>query len=63
VPDRIANLIILAEDKEHQNLVRRYLERCGHDTRTMRLVPLPTRASGGSGEKYVRDPRPLPGGG
>jgi len=58
VPDRIANLIILAEDKEQQNLVRRYLERCGHDTRTMRFVPLPARASGGSGEKYVRDHYP-----
>lgn len=56
MPDRIANLIILAEDTEQQNLVRRYLERCGHNTsRNCRLVPLPAKASGGSGEKYVRD--------
>lgn len=58
MPDRIANKIILAEDKEQQNLVRRYLERCGHDTRSLRLVALPAKASGGSGEKYVRDHYP-----
>jgi hypothetical protein len=55
VPDRIANKIVLAEDREQQNLVRRYLERCGHDTRNLRFEPLPAKTSGGSGEKYVRD--------
>jgi hypothetical protein len=55
VPDRIANKIILAEDREQQNLVRRYLERCGHNTRDLRLVALPAKTTGGSGEKYVRD--------
>ena len=55
MPDRIANKIILAEDKEQQNLIRRYLQKCGHDTRYLRLVPLPAEASGGSGEKYVRE--------
>ncbi len=55
MPDRIANKIVLAEDKEQQNLVRRYLERCGHDTRHLRFEPLPAKTSGGSGEKYVRD--------
>jgi hypothetical protein len=57
VPDRIANKIILAEDPEQQNLVRRYLERCGHQA-PFRLVALPAKASGGSGEKYVRDQYP-----
>ena len=56
MPDRIANLIILAEDAEQQNLVRRYLERCGHNIgRNCRLVPLPAKSTGGSGEKYIRD--------
>lgn len=54
MPERIANLIILAEDREQQNLVRRYLERCGH--RYVRPAPLPP---GGSGEKYVRDRYPI----
>jgi hypothetical protein len=57
VPDRIANKIILAEDREQQNLVRRYLERCGHGA-GLRLVPLPAKGPGGSGEKYVRDHYP-----
>jgi len=57
VPERIANKIILAEDAAQQNLVRRYLERCGH-TPPFRLVALPARSSGGSGEKYVRDHYP-----
>ena len=57
MPDRIANKIILAEDPEQQNLVRRYLERCGHKA-PFRLVALPPKASGGSGEKYVRDQYP-----
>ena len=55
MPERIANKIILAEDREQQNLVRRYLEKCGHSTRDLRLAPLPAQTSGGSGEKYVRD--------
>jgi hypothetical protein len=57
VPERIANKIILAEDREQQNLVRRYMERCGHGT-GLRLVPLPAKGPGGSGEKYVRDQYP-----
>jgi hypothetical protein len=54
LPERIANKIILAEDAIQQNLVRRYLERCGHRG-PFRLVPLPAKGIGGSGEKYVRD--------
>jgi len=57
LPERIANKIILAEDTIQQNLVRRYLERCGH-TGPFRLVPLPAKGPGGSGEKYVRDQYP-----
>ena len=55
--ERIANKIILAEDAAQQNLVRRYLERCGHAS-PFRLVPLPAKGHGGSGEKYVREQYP-----
>jgi len=55
--ERIANKIILAEDAIQQNFVRRYLEECGH-TGPLRLVPLPAKGVGGSGEKYVRDQYP-----
>ena len=58
MPERIANKIILAEDAAQQNLVRRYLERCGH-TPPFRLVALPASGPSGSGEKYVRDQYPL----
>jgi hypothetical protein len=58
VPERIANKIILAEDAAQQNLVRRYLERCGHESRECRFVPPPARGPGGSSEKYVRDQYP-----
>lgn len=58
MPERIANKIILAEDVVQQNLVRRYLQRCGHESRECRFVPLPARGSGGSGEKYVQDQYP-----
>jgi hypothetical protein len=57
VPERIANKIILAEDAAQQNLVRRYLERCGHPS-PFRLAPLPAKGPGGSGEKYVREQYP-----
>jgi hypothetical protein len=57
VPERIANKFLLAEDVEQQNLVRRYLERCGHGS-GLRLVALPAKGPGGSGEKYVRDQYP-----
>jgi len=57
VPERIANKIILAEDREQQNLVYRYLEQCGHGA-GVRFEPLPAKGRGGSGEKYVRDQYP-----
>jgi hypothetical protein len=58
VSDRIANIVVLAEDREQQSLIRRYLERLGHGVRSVRFVPLPAKGSGGSGEKYVRDNYP-----
>lgn len=58
MPERVANKIILAEDAVQQNLVRRYLQRCGHQSRECRFVPLPARGPSGSGEKYVRDQYP-----
>jgi hypothetical protein len=54
LPDRIANKVVLVEDVEQQNLVHRYLERCGHNLRDCRFQR-PAKGSGGSGEKYVRD--------
>lgn len=57
MPERIANKIILAEDREQQNLVYRYLEQCGHGV-GVRFEPLPAKGPGGSGEKYVRDQYP-----
>jgi hypothetical protein len=58
VPGSISNKIVLAEDAEQQNLVRRYLEKCGHNTRECRFVPLAAKGPGGSGERYVRDQYP-----
>jgi len=40
---------------EQQNLVRRYLEKCGHNTRECRFMSPAAKGPGGSGEKYVRD--------
>ncbi len=53
MPDRVARIIILAEDQEHQNLVRRYLIRCGHEYRSFDFIALP--GSRGSGSQYVRE--------
>jgi len=58
VSDRVANIVVLTEDQEQQNLIRRYLEQRGHDARTVRFVPLPAKGAGGSGDKYVRDNYP-----
>lgn len=54
--ERIANIIILAEDQEHQNLVCRYLLRAGHSDRSFRRVPLPGSCQCGS--QYVREQFP-----
>ncbi len=49
-------MAVLVEDVVQQNLVRRFLERCGHDLRACRFLPLP--AGRGCGEKHVRDQYP-----
>lgn len=54
--ERIANIIILSEDDEHQNLVRRYLQRVGHNDRSFRFVALPGNRQCGS--QYVREQFP-----
>lgn len=51
--DRIANIIVLCEDQEQQNLVRRYLIRTNHETRSFRFQPLPGAVQCGS--QYVRE--------
>jgi len=51
--ERIANIILLIEDTNQENLLRRYLQRLGHDNRTMR--PLRAPSGKGSGEQYVRE--------
>ncbi len=56
--DRTANVFVLVEDREHQNLIRRYLIRSGHSDRQFRFAPLPAKSSGGSGEIFVRDKYP-----
>jgi hypothetical protein len=55
VSKRIANIYILVEDVEQQNLVYRFLQKCGHHRRQFRQAPLTASQTGGSGEKYVRD--------
>jgi hypothetical protein len=57
VSERIAKIVILAEDQRQVNLVRRYLQHCGHDRRNFRVEPLPSGR--GSGEQYVRRNYPL----
>jgi len=54
--ERIANIIILAEDQEHQSLVYRYLLRAGHNDRGFRKIPLPGNRQCGS--QYVREKFP-----
>jgi hypothetical protein len=56
VADRVANIIILSEDQEHQNLVKRYLQRAGHNDRSVRPVALP--GNRGCGSQYVREKFP-----
>lgn len=52
MPDPIANIIVLCEDQEHQNLVRRYLIPARHRSHTFRFLPLCGKE--GSGSQYVR---------
>ena len=50
--ERIASIVLLVEDVNQENLLRRYLQRLGHDNRSMRPVRVP--AGRGSGEQFVR---------
>jgi hypothetical protein len=52
VSERIAEIVILGEDLRQVNLVRRYLQCCGHDGRCLRVPPL--SGGRGSGEQRVR---------
>src|SRR5579872_147940 len=53
VADRVANIIILSEDQEHENLIRRYLQRAGHSDRSFRPVARPGNRLCGS--QHVRE--------
>jgi hypothetical protein len=57
VVERVAEIIVLAEDLRQGNLVRHYLVRCGHHGRSivLRLAP----RGRGSGEQYVRERYPI----
>jgi hypothetical protein len=60
VPDRVTNICVLVEDREQQNLVRRFLQRWrgkNYVDRRIRWVPLP--AGSGAGERYVRVSYPV----
>jgi hypothetical protein len=48
-----SQVVVLAEDNRQQQLVRRYLRRCGLEPHAMRLLPCP--AGSGSGEQWVRE--------
>jgi hypothetical protein len=55
--ERIAEIVILAEDLAQINFARRYLIRLGHHARTIKARPAP--AGRGSGEQYVRQRHPV----
>ncbi|MGD0012273.1 MAG: hypothetical protein ABSE93_27510 [Terriglobia bacterium] len=59
MPDRIANIVILVEDVEQQNLLFRFLERCDHSVTYRRCrFERAAKRSGGSGEQFVRNRYP-----
>jgi hypothetical protein len=51
--ERIAKIILLVEDINQENLLRRYLQQLGHHNRNMRPLKLPDGR--GSGEQFVRE--------
>jgi len=51
--ERIAQIVLLVEDTNQENLLRRYLQQCGHDNRNMRIQKSP--GGQGSGEQFVRE--------
>jgi hypothetical protein len=54
VSNRIATIVILAEDRRQANFARRWLKRRGHDSRSFRTNICPR----GSGEQFVREQYP-----
>src|SRR5579859_366513 len=50
---RIANIILLVEDLNQENLLRRYLQQLHHENRSMRSQRIPNGL--GSGEQFVRE--------
>jgi hypothetical protein len=56
VPERVAEIVILAEDLDKINFVWHYLKRKGHHTRNIRAVSCPQGR--GSGEQHVRERYP-----
>jgi hypothetical protein len=53
VAERIANIILLVEDLNQENLLRHYLQRLGQNNRDMRSRKSPKGR--GSGEQFVRE--------
>jgi hypothetical protein len=51
--ERIAKIVLLVEDVNQENLIRRYLQQLGHDNRSLRPVRL--QGGRGSGERFVRE--------
>jgi hypothetical protein len=56
VVERIAEIIVLAEDLNQGNFARHYLIRSGHEPRTVRLRLSPSGR--GSAEQYIREQYP-----
>jgi hypothetical protein len=56
VAERIAEIVILAEDLNQSNFVRHFLKRKGHHARRIRAVTVPQGK--GSGEQHVRTSYP-----
>lgn len=50
---RIATIVILVEDTRQESLIRRFLQRLGHDNRNIRINRAPKGS--GSGEQHVRE--------
>jgi len=51
--ERVALIVLLVEDRRQENLLRRYLERCDHGYRSIRVEM--SRPGQGSGEQFVRE--------
>jgi len=51
--ERIANIVLLVEDRNQENLLRHYLQGRGHNSRNIRVQKI--TGGQGSGEQFVRD--------